>query len=75
MHENRSLKILRVRHGLTQETMAQRIGVSRQAYAKIENGHAFGNISFWIKVQYTFNITSEEMWNLINDEAEETAKV
>lgn len=75
MHENKSLKILRVRYDLTQEAMAQKLGMSRQAYAKIENGLSSGTISFWIKVQYVFNITSEEMWSLINDEAEEGAKV
>ena len=73
MHENKSLKILRVRYDLTQEAMAQKLGMSRQAYAKIENGQAAGSISFWLKVQFAFNITSEEMWYLINDE--EGAKV
>lgn len=73
MQENKSLKILRVRHDLTQEMMAERLGMSRQAYAKIENGQAAGSISFWLKVQFAFNITSEEMWYLINDE--EGAKV
>lgn len=75
MQENKSLKILRVRYSLTQAEMAEKLGMSRQAYAKIENGLTLGNISFWLKVQYIFNITSEEMWSLINDETEEGAKV
>lgn len=75
MHENKSLKILRVRYSLTQAEMAQKLGMSRQAYAKVENGLASGSISFWIKVQYAFDITSEGMWSLINDEAKERAKV
>lgn len=75
MKENTSLKILRVRQGLTQEEMARKLTMSRQAYAKIENGQADGNITFWSKVQRTFNISSEEMWDLINDEAEEGAQV
>lgn len=75
MNENRSLKILRVRQGLTQEEMAQKLTMSRQAYAKIENGQGDGNITFWSKVQRTFNISSEEMWDLINDKAEEGAQV
>lgn len=75
MDENMSLKILRIRYGLTQETMAEKLGISRQGYAKIEKGQAAGSISFWLKVQYAFNITSEEMWSLINDDAKETAKV
>lgn len=75
MKENTSLKILRVRQGLTQEEMAKKLNMSRQAYAKIENGQGDGNITFWSKVQRTFNISSEEMWDLINDNAEEGAKV
>lgn len=75
MKENKSLKILRVRQGLTQEEMARKLTMSRQAYAKIENGLGDGNITFWSKVQRTFNISSEEMWDLINDQAEERAQV
>lgn len=76
MKENTSLKILRVRQGLTQEEMARKLTMSRQAYAKIENGQGDGNITFWSKVQRIFNISSEEMWDLINDTTEEeTARV
>ena len=75
MNENKSLKVLRVRNGLTQEEMARKLAMSRQAYAKIENGLGDGNISFWSRVQRTFNISSEEMWDLINDQAEEGAQV
>ena len=66
--ENRSLKILRVSFGLTQDGMAKKLGMSRQTYAKIENGMTDGNIQFWAKVQRAFKISSEEMWQLINDE-------
>ena len=65
--ENRSLKILRVKYGLTQEGMAKKLGMSRQTYAKIENGMADGSIQFWAKVQRAFKISSEEMWQLVND--------
>lgn len=75
MKENRSLKVIRVRYGLTQEEMAGKLSMSRQAYAKIENGQIYGSISFWSKVQHVFKISSEEMWNLINDEEESRAQV
>jgi len=75
MKENTSLKILRVRHGLSQEEMAKKLTMSRQAYAKIENGQGDGNITFWSKVQRTFNISSTEMWDLINDKPKERAQV
>lgn len=73
MKENTSLKLLRVRHGLTQDGMAKKLGISRQAYAKVETGGAKGNIQFWLKVQKAFDISSEGMWDLVNDE--EPAKV
>ena len=73
--ENKRLKIVRVTFGLTQEQMAERLDMSRQAYAKIENGQAQGNIKFWAKVQKEFNISSEEMWGLINDDTKEGAEV
>lgn len=75
MQENKSLKILRVRYGLTQEEMAEKLGMTRQAYAKVETGGGMGNVQFWRKVQNAFDLSSEGMWDLINDEAEERAKV
>lgn len=75
MKENKSLKVLRVREGLTQEEMARKLTMSRQAYAKIENGQGDGNITFWSKVQREFNISSEEMWCLINDGQENRTEI
>lgn len=72
---NTSLKMLRVRYNFTQEEMAAKLRVSRQVYAKVENGQTHGNIAFWCKVQSVFQISSEEMWNLINDEEEARAQV
>lgn len=75
MQENRSLTVLRAKNGLTKEEMATKLGMSRQAYSSIENGKIRGNIKFWGKVQKVFNIPSEEMWNLVNGNIEEHAKV
>ena len=70
---NKSLRILRVKYGLNQEEMAQRLGMSRQNYGLIETGKAPGNIRFWSKVQQEFNLSGEDMWELISNE--EAAKV
>lgn len=75
MQENRSLTVLRAKHGLTKEEMATKLGMSRQAYSSIENGKIRGNIKFWGKVQKVFNIPSEEMWNLVNGDVEAKATV
>lgn len=68
MQKNRSLKVLRAKHGLTQEAIAKQLNISRQYYAAIENGETAGNIQFWAKLQKALSVPSEEMWGLINNE-------
>ena len=70
---NKSLKMLRLKNGLSQEEMARKLGMSRQNYGLIETGKAPGNIRFWSKVQQEFNISGADMWELISNK--ETAKV
>lgn len=65
MAVNRSLKIFRARYGLTQADMAERMGWSRQYYAKTENGRSAGSITFWIRLQNAFEIPDREMWSLV----------
>ena len=59
-----TLKLLRVKHNLTQEEMADKIGVSRCTYAAIENGTRNGRDFFWESLQKAFNIPDEDMWKL-----------
>lgn len=59
-----NLKLLRVKHGLTQDEMAVKIGVTRCTYAAIENGTRNGRDHFWISLQKAFNIPDEDMWKL-----------
>jgi DNA-binding XRE family transcriptional regulator len=44
--------------------MADRIGVPRIKYARIENGTAAGKLEFWETLQKAFGIPNEEMWAL-----------
>ncbi len=70
MQVNRSLKVFRARQGLTQEQMAERMGWSRQYYAKTENGRSSGSILFWTRLQDAFNIPDGEVWPLVKDTKE-----
>lgn len=70
---NKSLKMLRLKNGLSQEEMARKLGMSRQNYGLIETGKAPGNIRFWSNLQKTFGLSGAEMWSVISDK--ETAKV
>lgn len=58
------LKILRVSHGLTQELIAQKVGLSKAAYNLIENGKRRGSKDFWLKLQSEFNLNDAEVWQL-----------
>lgn len=70
MPVNRSLKVFRARRGLTQQQMANKMGWSRQYYAKTENGRSNGSITFWNRLQYAFDLPDEEMWAIVNDTKE-----
>lgn len=61
----RNLRDLRYQKGdLTQQEMADKIGLSLSGYAMLENGQRSGSRETWIKIQKTFNLKDEEVWNL-----------
>jgi len=49
------LRHLRIQQGETQERFAERLGVSRQTYAKLENGNPATSIGLWIKASLLLN--------------------
>ena len=51
------LQILRKNKGLTQEVLAEKLNVSRQAVAKWESGQAYPDISNLIQISNLFNVT------------------
>lgn len=55
----------RVARRMTQESMAETIGVKRARYAAIENGTRDGRQDFWIAFQRAFDVKDAEMWRLI----------
>lgn len=58
------LKALRIKLGLTQQEMADRLGRSRASYIAIENGVRNPHAGFWEKLQQEFNIPDEKMYCL-----------
>lgn len=64
----KNLKMLRVKHDLTQEEMAEKIGCDRGTYASIENGSRDGRLAFWQELQQAFEIPESDMWELIRNE-------
>ena len=53
------IKLLRTQHGMTQEEVAERIGVSRQAIAKWEKGDTLPDIDSCIRLADLFGVSLE----------------
>ena len=58
------LKVLRVKHNLTQKELAEKVGVSYPTYNLIEQGKRKGSTQFWANVQKLFNLEDGELWKL-----------
>lgn len=58
------LKVLRAEHDLTQEALALRVGVSRQAINAIETGKYEPSLSLAIKIARLFNQSVEQIFFL-----------
>lgn len=64
MAVRKELKILRLEHDITQDQLAEKIGISKGAYALIEQGKRVGSDKTWLKLQEIFNLTGEQVWAL-----------
>ncbi len=59
------LKQLRVQHGdMSQQQMADALGVERQLYSKIELGQRRGSVDFWQRVQDRFGLDDATIWQM-----------
>jgi transcriptional regulator with XRE-family HTH domain len=68
------LKLLRIKHGFTQEKMAVRLGYSRNQYQRIENGEQGVTLKFLVALSNAFGKTIEEAKELTkrDDEKKES---
>ena len=65
-----SIKILRHRHGWTQEDVANRLGISIPALSKIETGVTDVNLSRLEQIADIYEITLLQLLNVYNEELE-----
>lgn len=70
----KNLKLFRVKQGLTQGEIADRIGCNRNTYGAIENGKANGKLQFWNALKKAFDISDEEIGGLMKNEDDEAQK-
>lgn len=62
-----ALKVFRVTQNLTQQQLADKMGVTVGTYNLIENGKRRGSQKFWVKLQETFKLEDGQVWNLQKD--------
>lgn len=63
-----ALYLLRCDNRLTQQEMAERIGINTATYSLIEAGRRQGKYETWVKIQKEFNIPDENMYALMKVE-------
>lgn len=63
-----NLKVFRVKRNLSQQDVAEKIGVVRATYSAIELGKRDGRKTFWNEFQNAFNVSDEEMWDLMKND-------
>jgi putative transcriptional regulator len=65
------IKVFRAMHDLTQEDLAQKIGVTRQTILAIEKGKYIPSLDLGFKMARYFGVTIEEIFfyedDLVND--------
>jgi len=66
---NMNLKRLRQLHQLTQEALAEKLGVSRQVIAKWERGESTPELHFVIQLAELYDVTIDNLVNFNEEEA------
>ena len=61
------IKALRIANNFTQEQVADEIGVSRQKYARIENGANSITLDILSKVAHVFNVTVGDITRVLDE--------
>jgi transcriptional regulator with XRE-family HTH domain len=64
------LKLLRVKHGFSQDKMAVRLGYSRNHYASIENGKVEPTLKFISALSNAFGLSLDEAKELTKRDEE-----
>lgn len=68
MNFNKTLQQLRKKAGMSQEELAEQLGVSRQTISKWESASAYPDMLNLITISHFFNVSADELINGISDE-------
>ena len=66
---NKRIKMKQWRVGLdmSQEQMADSLGVSRSMYSAIENGQRYGTLKFWKTLEVTYNVPHAKVYEFMTE--------
>lgn len=65
MQKRKALYMFRHEKGLSQQEMADMLGVNRSTYAMVERGQRRGSDDMWATLKNTFNVPDADMWKLM----------
>lgn len=65
MQKRMGLKLFRVKKNLSQQEMADKLGMARSHYAMIERGERRGSDEMWKTLKEVFNVPDADMWALM----------
>jgi transcriptional regulator with XRE-family HTH domain len=60
----KTLKDFRKKEGLTQQQMADKLGINRVTYTKIELGYRDPDLNFMKSLEKAFNLSPEQLHNI-----------
>ncbi len=61
------MKQWRVGLDMSQEQMADSLGVSRSLYAAVENGQRYGTLKFWKTLEVTHNVPKADVYDMMTE--------
>ncbi len=68
-----NLSKLRKQNGMSQEDLAEKLGISRQAISKWESGYSYPDLETVIKLSEIFNVSTDELLKDSKEEKNEQA--
>lgn len=63
------IKALRTAHGMTQEQLADALGISRQKFARIENGNNSITLDVLSKIADALDVTVNDITKVLDEES------
>ena len=57
----KNLKEARVKKGLTQKELADKLNLTTRQYCRLENKHSDGSLKVWVQLKDLFNIPIDKL--------------